>query len=118
MAPIDEYETVENPRWLTKRPLRLAVLAVGVYVGVSLPVGAIRFFADREACDQREVTSIAFDRCMELRRAGRFPPFGAWGASPDLDRVVEAIISEGSYPPPPYTGPAPQQFEVGPPTTR
>jgi hypothetical protein len=111
---------MDNPprRISRKRALRFAAIGAAAYLGVSIPVAGYRLLGDQRACDEREVTSIVFNRCMELRRAARIPPFGAWGATADIDRVVDQIIAEGSYPPPPYTGPVPSTPEVGPPSTR
>ena len=107
---------MHNPLRNWKWALRIGGIAFAAYLGVSLPVAGYRLLADTKACDEREVTSIVFDRCMELRRAARIPPFGAWGPSPDIDRIVEQIVAEGRYPSPSYTGPAPSAPDVGPPT--
>lgn len=101
-----------------KRALRFGGIAAAAYLGVSLPVAGYRLLGDQRACDEREVTSIVADRCMELRRAARIPPFGAWGPSPDIDRIVDQIVAEGSYPPPSYTGQVRSAPDVGPPGTR
>jgi hypothetical protein len=83
-----------------------------------MPVAGSRLLGDQRACDEREITSIVADRCMELRRATRIPPFGAWGSSPDIDHIVDQIIAEGSYPTPPHTGPVPSAPDADPPSTR
>jgi hypothetical protein len=111
---------MDNPRRgiQRKQALRLGGIAAAAYLAISMPVAGYRLLGDRRACDEREITSIVADRCMELRRATRIPPFGAWGSSPDIDRVVDQIIAEGRYPTPPHTGPVPSAPDVGPPSTR
>ena len=101
------------PRMSMNRRYGAIAVALGMVVWVAL--FAVRWHGDWEVCDTREVTSIHFDRCIELRREPRI--LWVFGPNLDVDSIVEAIKDEGLYPGPPYTGPAPPQFDHGPPTS-
>lgn len=89
------------------------LIVLGAFLSLYGAAVAYQWTGDNEACDSREVTSVMFDRCMELRREARFGPLGA---GQDIDSIVQAIKGEGSYPPPPYAGPAPETPDTGAPT--